>query len=225
MLSPRLDLFCARLCCIILSTYGVNGGHAAKRRVDVQNTKCMSNLEVHQPQGQRDAMSEGRSLPHSFHCYAMKESFLPLLCHEGVLSSSICKSRSGMAANAGCFAVRGGQNSSPNQQPVQEVHQPQGRRDAMSEGRSLPLSFHCYAMKESCPPPSANPRPGWPSVQGVLPSEVTKIHAQISSLEVHHPQGQRDAMSEGRSLPLSFHCYAMKESCPPPTANPRPGWL
>ena len=44
-------------------------------------------------------------------------TFLPLLCHEGVLSSSICKSRSGMAANAGCFAVRGGQNSSPNQQP------------------------------------------------------------------------------------------------------------
>ena len=32
-------------------------------------------------------------------------------------------------------------------------------------------------------------------MQGVLPSEVAKIQAQISSLEVHHPQGQRDVMS------------------------------
>ena len=95
----------------------------------------------------------------------------------------------------------------------------------MSEGFSLPLSFHCYAMKESCPPPSADPGPGWLSMRGVLPSEAAKIQAQISNLQVHQPQGQRDAMSEGRSFPLSFHCYAMKESCPPPSADPRPEWL
>ena len=91
-----------------------------------------------------------------------------------------------------------------------EVQQPQGRHDAESEGRSLPLSFHCYAMKESCPPPSADPRPGWLSMRGVLPSEVAQIPAQIGNLEVHQPQGRHDAESEGRSLPLSFHCYAMK---------------
>ena len=60
-------------------------------------------------------------------------------------------------------------------------------------------------------------------MQGVLPSEVAKLQAQIRNLEVHQPQGRRDAMSEGRSLPLSFHCYVMKESCPPPSADPRPG--
>ena len=65
-----------------------------------------------------------------------------------------------------------------------EVHHPQGRRDAMPEGLWLPLSFHWYAMKESCPPPSADPGPGWLSMQGVLPSEVAKIQAQISNLEV-----------------------------------------
>ncbi|EJK54145.1 hypothetical protein THAOC_26290, partial [Thalassiosira oceanica] len=43
-----------------------------------------------------------------------------------------------------------------------------------------PLAFHCYAMKESCPPQSANPRPVWLSTQSVLPSEVAKIQAQIS---------------------------------------------
>ena len=62
-------------------------------------------------------------------------------------------------------------------------------------------------------------------MQGVLPSELAKIQAQISILEVHQLQRERDAMSEGRLLPLAFHCYAMKESCPPPSADPRPGWL
>ena len=68
-----------------------------------------------------------------------------------------------------------------------EVHQPPGRHDAESEGRSLPLSFHCYAMNESCPPPSADPMPGWLSMRGVLPSEVAQIPAQISDLEVQIP--------------------------------------
>ncbi|EJK50460.1 hypothetical protein THAOC_30566, partial [Thalassiosira oceanica] len=43
-----------------------------------------------------------------------------------------------------------------------------------------------------------------------VPSEVAKIQAQISNLEVHQPQGRHDAWPEGGSLPLAFHCYAMK---------------
>ena len=49
-------------------------------------------------------------------------------------------------------------------------------------------------------------------MQGVWPSEVAQIPAQIGNLEVHQPQGQHDAESEGRELPLSIQCYAMKES-------------
>ncbi|EJK68282.1 hypothetical protein THAOC_10553 [Thalassiosira oceanica] len=73
-----------------------------------------------------------------------------------------------------------------------EVHQPQGRHDAWPEGGSLPLAIHCYAMKESWPPQSADSWPAWRSTQGVLPSKVAKIQAQINNLEVHQPQGRHD---------------------------------
>jgi len=59
-----------------------------------------------------------------------------------------------------------------------EVHQPQGRHDAWPEGGSLPLAFHCYAMKVSCPSQCVHSSPGWPAMQGVLLSDVNKIHAQ-----------------------------------------------
>ncbi|EJK72887.1 hypothetical protein THAOC_05537 [Thalassiosira oceanica] len=61
-------------------------------------------------------------------------------------------------------------------------------------------------------------------MQGVLPSEVTKIHAQISNLGVHQPQGRHGELPEGGSLPLAFDCYAMKVSCPSQSVPPRPGW-
>ena len=66
-----------------------------------------------------------------------------------------------------------------------EVHQPQGRHDAESEGRELPLSIQCHAVKESCAPSSGNRSPGRLPMQGVLPSKVAQIPAQISNLEVH----------------------------------------
>ena len=47
-------------------------------------------------------------------------------------------------------------------------------------------------------------------MQGVLPSEVAQIPAQIGNLEVHQPQGRHDAESEGRELPLFIQCDAMK---------------
>ncbi|EJK66920.1 hypothetical protein THAOC_12108 [Thalassiosira oceanica] len=105
-----------------------------------------------------------------------------------------------------------------------EVHQPQGRHDAGPEGGSLPLAFHCYAIKVSCPSQPVHSSPGWPAMQGVLLSEVTKIHAQISNLEVHQPQGRHDAGPEGGSLPLAFHCYAMEVSCPSQPVHSSPGW-
>ena len=58
------------------------------------------------------------------------------------------------------------------------------------------LPFDCYAMKVSCPSQSMPPSPGWPEMQGVLPSEEeTKIHAQISNLGVHQPQGRHGELS------------------------------
>ena len=62
-------------------------------------------------------------------------------------------------------------------------------------------------------------------MQGVLLSEVAQIHAQIGNLEVHQPQDRHDAESEGRELPLSIQCYAMKESCAPSSGNRSPGRL
>ena len=92
-----------------------------------------------------------------------------------------------------------------------EVHQPQGRHDAESEGRELPLSIQCYAMKESCVLSSGNRSPGRLPMQGVLPSEVAIIPAKIGNLEeVHQSQGRHDAESEGRELPLFIQCDAMK---------------
>ena len=173
----------------------------------------ISNLEVHQPQGQPDAESEGRELPLSIQCYVMKESCAP---------SSGNRSPKGLP-------MQGVLPSEVAQIPAQisnlEVHQPQGRPDAESEGHELPLSIQCYAMKESCAPSSGNRSPKGLLMQGVLTSEVAQIPAQISNLEVHRPQGRHDAESEGRELPLSIQCYAMKESCAPSSANPRLGWL
>ena len=83
-----------------------------------------------------------------------------------------------------------------------EVHKPQGQHDAESEGRELPLSIQCYAMKESCAPSSGNRSPGRLPMQGVWPSEVAKIPAQIGNLEVHQPQGQHDAESRD----VNSHC-------------------
>ncbi|EJK73386.1 hypothetical protein THAOC_04991, partial [Thalassiosira oceanica] len=40
--------------------------------------------------------------------------------------------------------------------------------DAWPEGGLLPLAFHCYAMKVSCPSQSVHSSPGWPAMQGVL---------------------------------------------------------
>ena len=67
-----------------------------------------------------------------------------------------------------------------------------------------------------CPPQSANPRPGWLSTQGVSPSELAKIQAQISILEVHRPQGRHEARTEGGSLPLDSHLpfIVMPLKCP-----------
>ena len=62
-------------------------------------------------------------------------------------------------------------------------------------------------------------------MQGVLPPEVAQIPAQIGNLEVHQPQGRHDAESEGRELPLSIQCYAMKESCAPSSGDCMPGRL
>ncbi|EJK63059.1 hypothetical protein THAOC_16304 [Thalassiosira oceanica] len=102
-----------------------------------------------------------------------------------------------------------------------EVDQPQGRHDACPEGGWLPLAFHCYAMKASCPSSSAHTvqdQEGSQSMQGVLPSEWAKIQAQINYLQVNQPQGRHDACPGCGWLPLAFHWYAMKASCPSSSA-------
>ena len=83
----------------------------------------------------------------------------------------------------------------------------QGRHDAESEGRELPLSIQCYAMKKSCAPSSGHPSPGRLPLQGVLLSEVAQIPAQIGNLEVHKPQGQQTwCILTGLIAPTCLSC-------------------
>ena len=88
-----------------------------------------------------------------------------------------------------------------------------------------PLCWQLAAVRGDDPVHVKSPFTSTHRKQGVLPSKVAKFPAQISNLEVHQPQGRHDAWPEGGSLPLSFHCYATKVSCPAQSANASPGWL
>ena len=93
-----------------------------------------------------------------------------------------------------------------------EVLRPQGHCDAWPEGGELPLSFPSYVPKETLQPPSYMTSPGRPPMRSVLPSEVAKIPAKISNLEVLHPQGHPKRGWRAANSHLPFRHISQRRS-------------